>query len=214
MTQLINPQPTINSTRKEFLTMATITINFFDCNDNLTTFAAEAGETLAQILEHQDVIDYFENSDAEPGTDIEDYIVEINDADVEDNPTVIRMLLRAAVQNGDSISFAFEAGRDDAEQLDNAVNGNDAAGAEGVVIVSIAGGLQTARINITNGVTTLQAVIFNDTVRARSGMTDTQLRDATVSYKGRIVSYNEMSAIRVSDADIVELAPRVAATKG
>lgn len=194
--------------------MATITINFFDCNDNLTTFAAEAGETLAQILEHQDVIDYFENSDAEPGTDIEDYIVEINDADVEDNPTVIRMLLRAAVQNGDSISFAFEAGRDDAEQLDNAVNGNDAAGAEGVVIVSIAGGLQTARINITNGVTTLQAVIFNDTVRARSGMTDTQLRDATVSYKGRIVSYNEMGAIRVSDADIIELAPRVAATKG
>jgi hypothetical protein len=33
-------------------------------------------------------------------------------------------------------------------------------------------------------------------------------------YKGQLISYNQMDSVRVNDADIIELAPRVAATKG
>ena len=196
--------------------MATITINLFDCNDNMTAFSANAGETFADVLGHQDVRDWFEASpDYEAGDSITNCIVEINDADVEGNDAVIDMLLRAAVQDGDSITFDFEAATAAAdEDLDNAINGANASGAEGVVIVSISGGLQTARVNITNGVSTIRDVLFNDTVRARSGMTDTQLREASVLYKGQLISYNQMDAIRVNDADIIDLAPRVAATKG
>ena len=194
--------------------MATITINLFDSNDNMTAFSANAGETFADVLGHQDVQDWFEASpDYEAGDSITDCIVEINDADVEGNDAVIDMLLRAAVQDGDSITFDFEAPTANTDaNLDNAINGT--SGAEGVVIVSISGDLQTARINITNGVSTIREVLFNDTVRARSGMSDAQLREASVLYKGQLISYNMMDSVRVNDADIIELAPRVAATKG
>jgi len=198
-----------------------INVNFFDANGNLTVFAATAGETFAQILQHPDVKEWFEagkdldDDDIEAGEDIVDYISEINDEDVEGNDTIINMILRGNAQDGDSISFNFYANTD-AEDMANQVggNGDEAEGASGVAIVSIAGGLQTARINITNGVTTVRAAIFNDTVRARSGMTDRQLEEATVMYKGRLLSANEMQTVRVYDADIIDLAPRVAATKG
>ena len=195
--------------------MATLTINFFDANDNTVTFAAQSGETFAQVLEHNDVKAWFESSNEyEPGDDIKEYIIDINGADVAGNADVIELLLRAQVQDDDCISFDFTVESGDAE-LDQAVNGNGAAsGAEGVVIVSIAGGLQTARINVTNNVTTVRNVIFSDAVRARSGMSDAQLREATVIYKGRLLSSNDMDSIRVNDADIIELSPRVAATKG
>lgn len=210
-----NRSQTPNSTHKEHNTMATLTINFFDANDNTVTFAAESGETFAQVLQHGDVQAWFESANEyESGDDIKDYIIDINGADVAGNEDVIDLLLRAQVQDDDCISFDFTVDSDD-EELDNAVNGNgEASGAEGVVIVSIAGGLQTARINVTNNVTTVRGVIFSDAVRARSGMSDAQLREATVIYKGRLLSSNDMDSIRVNDADIIELSPRVAATKG
>ena len=154
-----------------------ISIRFYDANDTLTTFIANEGETFEQILEHDDVQEWFDNSDADCDDEIVNCISSINGADVEGN-------------------------------------GATAAGASGVVIVSIAGGLQTARINITNGTTTLRDVIFNDTVRARSGMSDAQLSEATIQYKGTCYSGQQLSNVHVNDADIIELAPRVAATKG
>ncbi len=195
--------------------MATITINLFDSNDNATAFAAQQGETFEQILQHEDVQNWFESSpDYEDGDDITDYIVDINGADVEGNDDVIALLLRATVQDDDCITFSFEAARAarEAANLDAAANGDGSA--EGVAIVSISGGLQTARVNITNGVTTVRQAILTDAVRARSGMSDAQLRDATVIYKGRLLSSNDMDSIRLEDADIIELSPRVAATKG
>lgn len=195
--------------------MATITINLFDSNDNATAFAAQQGETFEQILQHEDVQNWFESSpDYEDGDDITDYIVDINGAGVEGNDDVIALLLRATVQDDDCITFSFEAARAarEAANLDAAANGDGSA--EGVAIVSISGGLQTARVNITNGVTTVRQAILTDAVRARSGMSDAQLRDATVIYKGRLLSSNDMDSIRLEDADIIELSPRVAATKG
>ena len=194
-----------------------ITVNFFDANENLTSFIANEGETFQDVLNHQDVQDWFEAADKEYGDEIEDYIVEIDGADVEDNSTIINIMLRATVQDGSSITFDFIANTEEDEDLNEAINregGAAASGASGVVIVSISGGLQTARIDITNGVTTLRDVIFNDTVRARSGMTDAQLREATVLYQGQLKSGAELDCVRVNDADIVELSPRVASTKG
>lgn len=195
-----------------------ITINFFDTTDTLTTFVANEGETFNDILNHEDVQEWFNNSDADCDDEIFDCISTINGADVEGNDAVIDIMLRATAQDGDEISFTFTADNEENEDLDDAINregnGATAAGASGVVIVSIAGGLQTARINITNGTTTLRDVIFNDTVRARSGMTDAQLSEATVQLHGTCYSGNQLSSVYVNDADIVELAPRVAATKG
>lgn len=194
-----------------------ISINLYDNTDALTTFVAEQGETFADILNHDDVQEWFDSSDADPDMDITEYISTINGADVEGNDAVIDVMLRATAQDGDEISFTFEIDNEENEDLDdvlNRENGAAASGASGVVIVSIAGGLQTARINITNGTTTLRDVIFNDTVRARSGMSDAQLNEATIQYHGVCYSGNQLSGVRVNDADIVELAPRVAATKG
>ena len=194
-----------------------IFINLYDSTDALTTFVAEQGETFNDILNHADVQEWFDNSDADPDMDITEYISTINGADVEGNDAVIDVMLRATAQDGDEISFTFEIDNDENEDLDdilNRENGAAASGASGVVIVSIAGGLQTARINIINGTTTLRDVIFNDTVRARSGMSDAQLSEATIQYKGTCYTGSQLSNVRVNDADIVELAPRVAATKG
>ena len=194
-----------------------ITVNFYDTTDTLTTFIANEGETFNDILNHDDVQEWFDNSDADCDDEIVDCISSINGADVEGNDAVIDIMLRATAQDGDEITFTFTADNEENEDLDHAINreGNGAAaGASGVVIVSIAGGLQTARINITNGTTTLRDVIFNDTVRARSGMSDAQLSEATIQYHGTCYSGNQLSNVYVNDADIVELAPRVAATKG
>ena len=194
-----------------------ISINLYDSTDALTTFVAEQGETFNDILNHEDVQEWFDNSDADPDMDITEYISTINGADVEGNDAVIDVMLRATAQDGDEISFTFEIDNDENEELDDVLNregGAAASGASGVVIVSIAGGLQTARINIVNGTTTLRDVIFNDTVRARSGMSDAQLSEATIQYKGTCYTGSALSSVHVNDADIVELAPRVAATKG
>ena len=195
-----------------------ISIRFYDANDTLTTFIANEGETFEQILGHDDVQEWFDNSDADCDDEIVNCISSINGADVEGNDTVIEIMLRATAQNDDEISFNFVVDNDENEDFDATINregnGATAAGASGVVIVSIAGGLQTARINITNGTTTLRDVIFNDTVRARSGMSDAQLSEATIQYKGTCYSGQQLSNVHVNDADIIELAPRVAATKG
>ena len=194
-----------------------ITVNFFDANENLTNFIANEGETFRDVLNHEDVQEWFDAADKEYGDDILDYITEIDGADVSDNEAVINIMLRATVQDGSSISFDFIADTEDDEELDDAINregGAAASGASGVVIVSINGGLQTARIDIINGTTTLRDVIFNDTVRARSGMSDAQLREATIMYKGQVKVGCELDSVRVNDADIIDLSPRVASTKG
>ena len=197
--------------------MSTISVRFYDSADILTTFIAEEGETFNDILNHEDVQAWFDNSDADPEDSIEECISSINGADVGGNEAVIDLMLRATAQDGDEIVFDFEVENEENETLDNAINREGAAaaaGASGVVIVSISGGLQTARINITNGTTTLHDVIFNDTVRARSGMSDSQLAQATIQYHGTCYSGDSLYNVRVNDADIIELAPRVAATKG
>ena len=194
-----------------------ITVNFFDANENLTNFIANEGETFRDVLNHEDVQEWFDAADKEYGDDILDYITEIDGADVSDNEAVINIMLRATVQDGSSISFDFIADTEDDEELDDAINregGAAASGASGVVIVSINGGLQTARIDIINGTSTLRDVIFNDTVRARSGMSDAQLREATIMYKGQVKGGCELDSVRVNDADIIDLSPRVASTKG
>lgn len=87
-------------------------------------------------------------------------------------------------------------------------------GREGVVTVYTSGGLQQTHISVINGETTLHNTIYNERVRARSGMTDTQLSNCIVLKNDVEVKASALKTTKVQDGDSIVLSPRVAHTKG
>ena len=205
--------------------MATINVNLEDFTGNSITITVQEGTTFEAVLEEEDAQAFFEASDADPDDDIKDYISEINGVDVEDNETLRDMLLRSTPTDGNTIEFSFMVDEDEDEDEDGAdegsqTNGGTATGARGVVIVELGGGLQTARIDITNGATTVREAVFNETVRRRSGMNDEMLNACTIRVigggsAGNYISGSELDNTRVTDGQVIEVNQRrVAATKG
>ena len=205
--------------------MATINVNLEDFTGNSITVTVNEGATFQSILENEDAQAFFEASDADPDDSITDYVSEINGVDVEDNESLLNMLLRSTATDGDTIEFSFMVDEDDDDEDEDEgegsqTNGGTATGARGVVIVELGGGLQTARIDITNGATTVREAVFNETVRRRSGMNDEMLAACTIRVigggsAGNYISGSELDNTRVTDGQVIEVNQRrVAATKG
>lgn len=206
--------------------MATINVNLEDFTGNSTTISVSEGTTFESVLRTEEAQAFFEASDADPDDSITDYVSEINGVDVEDNESLLNMLLRSTATDGDTIEFSFMVDEDDDDEDEgeegegSQTNGGTATGARGVVIVELGGGLQTARIDITNGATTVREAVFNETVRRRSGMNDEMLNACTIRVigggsAGNYISGSELDNTRVTDGQVIEVNQRrVAATKG
>ena len=167
------------------------------------TFAAEDDATLNEILDHDDVKAFFD-ADFE---DIAENLVGLNDNEITDG--IRGMILGASPENGAEVDIAMES----VEVEDVRGNGGE-EGTPGRVTVNTSGGLQSTVIDITNGVTTLYQAIYNDTVRARSGMNDTQLSSCVVVLNGDAVCAGALETTRLHDNDTITLNARAASIKG
>ena len=153
------------------------------------------------ILTSQEVQQWIDE-DAE---DILESFAEYNGIEV--SPAIHDALLSACPGDNDTITLDIDSNEDE--------GGNEAGtGAPGRVTVCTSGGLQSTVIDIMDGETTLRAAIYNDRVRGRSGMTDTQLSACSVMLNGNDVPANALENTILHDGDTITLNARAASIKG
>lgn len=170
------------------------------CNGASRTFAAEDDATLREILAHDDVLAFFEADYDDIAANLEAF----NGVGIQDG--IRDMILNSQPETDTEVDIDLE-GTDDEEAENSAEEGTP-----GRVTVNTSGGLQSTVIDIVNGVTTVREAVYNDAVRARSGMNDTQLSSCVIVLNGDTV--NNPESVRLHDNDTIVLNPRAASTKG
>lgn len=165
-------------------------------------FNFNEGTTLEQLINHDSVQEFF---GAEPA-DIKESLTEIDGAAVSD--AVKPYIISAALRDGMTVTFDLESEESDAPAA------AEAASEDGVVTVYTSGGLQTSIVQIKVGVTTVRDAVYNDTVRARSGMTDTQLSNCVVTLNEEELTPAMVNSKTLSSGDVITLTARSASTKG
>lgn len=182
-------------------------ITLISSNGISRTFAAADDDTLRDILSHQDVVDFF---DAEDGDEVIENLSGMNDAMVAEGQR--GMIVRSVPDDGDVFEIDLDSDQEAAEE------GTDAADADtavpGIVTVITGGGMQSTNIPIIVGRTTVREAIYSDTVRARSGMSDAQLSNCTVTINQNTVNPSVLDSRTLSAGDVIALNPRTASTKG
>lgn len=166
-------------------------------------FNFNEGTTLEQLINHDSVQEFF---GAEPA-EIKESLIEIDGAAVSD--AVKPYIISAALRDGMTVTFDLESEESDAPEA-TAENASE----DGVVTVYTSGGLQTSIVQIKVGVTTVRDAVYNDTVRARSGMTDTQLSNCVVTLNDEELTPALVNAKTLASGDIITLTARSASTKG
>ena len=149
----------------------------------------------------------------EQASQVADAIDELNGNEITDG--IRSLILDSAVQDDMTVSVDLEA--DEAPEADEDTQNGEAApqnGGYGVCSVLIGGGLQSVNLEIELGRTTVQDVIHNDRVRARSGMTDAQLSSCSVFINNVEITANAIPQRLVNNNETIVLSPRAAHTKG
>lgn len=167
-------------------------------------FNFNEGTTLEELTRHDSVQEFF---GAEPA-EIQESLTEIDGAAISD--AVKPYIISAALRDGMTLDFDLES-----EESDEAEEHNDASNTEdGVVTVYTSGGLQNTIVQIKVGVTTAREAIYCDTVRARSGMTDTQLSNCVVTLNDEELTPALVNTKTLASGDVITLTARSASTKG
>lgn len=193
-----------------------ITINALYNNSRIFNADNEV-VTIADLCAHASVVEWFE---AEPA-DIKDSLMSVH-SDIINAPSItdsnFETIINLPLMDGMTLNFDMEAKEVQEEATDETENNPENAiptrGEEGIVTVYTSGGLQSTIVHITVGVTTVHEAIFNDTVRARSGMTDTQLSSCNINLNEVQVQPGELSTRVLASGDTITLHPRSASTKG
>ena len=139
-------------------------------------------------------------------------IDELNGNEITDG--IRSIILDSAVQDDMTISIDLEADAEPEDGADQQDGANNAQTGVGVCSVLIGGGLQSVNLEIELGRTTVQDVIHNDRVRARSGMTDAQLSSCSVFINNVEITANAIPQRLVNNNETIVLSPRAAHTKG
>lgn len=84
----------------------------------------------------------------------------------------------------------------------------------GFVVVNANGGLTSTRVEIEDGVTTIQSVIYSDIVLKRSGMDETAMSNCMVQLEGDTISPRNIATRALHSGETIDLVPRYAANKG
>jgi hypothetical protein len=193
-----------------------IRINLVDSNNNTKTVLVPAGTTFRQIIERDDVDELFPNDVAA------DAVISCADTDISDGGRLADIVLDAEAQNNDTIVFDAEFDMDEEEVAEDlgvdqsAPAGSDTvSSAVGHVIVLISGGIISVKLAITPNMSTVADALSNAAVLARSGMSAAELADATVKYRGEILSTaDSRRTTRLQDGTVIEVNARTASTKG
>lgn len=165
-------------------------------------FNFNEGTTLEQLINHDSVQEFF---GAEP-SEIKESLTEIDGAAISD--AVKPYIISAALRDGMTVTFDLESEESDAPEA------AESASEDGVVTVYTSGGMQNSIVQIKVGVTTVRDAVYNDTVRARSGMTDTQLSNCVVTLNDEELTPAMVNTKTLSSGDIIILTARGASVKG
>lgn len=150
----------------------------------------------------------------EQASQVAEAIDELNGNEITDG--IRNLILDSAVQEEMTVSVNLEADGEDDDDDGAGQNGEAAPqnGGYGICSVLIGGGLQSVNLEIELGRTTVQDVIHNDRVRARSGMTDAQLSSCSVFINNVEITANAIPQRLVNNNETIVLSPRAAHTKG
>lgn len=220
--------------------MKNITLN--TANEKVRIFVAEDNETVEQILGHQDVIDWLNNNTndetIENSGDVVKHMSAYCGAVVPE--VLLPCILSAQPDDGTSIEFdlsvnseweeeTHEAPQQPEQPQTKAVPEAEAAatqastirgttlpktGTEGIITISLSGGLHIIHMRITNGVTTVHNAVYSTDVRTRSGMTDTQISNCAIEYNGFKMDERAMRGKTVYNGDVITMVAHVASDKG
>jgi hypothetical protein len=166
--------------------------------------------TIRDVCSDHAVLAFF---GVEQASQVADAIDELNGNEITDG--IRSLILDSAVQDDMTVSVDLEA--DEEPEADEDTQNGEAApqnGGYGVCSVLIGGGLQSVNLEIELGRTTVQDVIHNDRVRARSGMTDAQLSSCSVFINNVEITANAIPQRLVNNNETIVLSPRAAHTKG
>lgn len=170
-------------------------------NNAERTFIASEDETLRAVLQHEDVLRFFDEET--PELIIESFEA-YNGTDMS-NDVVRNAMLNAVVNDGDTIEIGLEGVDEDTNDADDEQGGT--------CVVATSGGMQETEVTITEGMTAHDA-IYSEAVRLRSGMTDAQLSASNFTINGEPVAANLLGTKLVRNGDRIVLSPHAACTKG
>lgn len=191
-----------------------IRITLTDDNNTVKTILVAEGTTFEEILEMDEVE---ELCDPEDPVDV---VTAIAGNSVEGSPRLKRALLADEAEDNDNIDFAVEFPVDEdeiAEELGVDQATTPAGGADGGhVIVQVSGGIVRVTLTIGNGLRTVADALSNAAVRTRSGMSEAELREATVNVPGfgYLGGDADRRSVNLTDGMVIDVNPRQASNKG
>lgn len=185
--------------------------------------------TLADVLRMEDVLVFFgvDPTNADEADAVINHVIAIDDTELPGafraavlgsaaaNNQVVDIDLDGRVEENEVDDEESDEEEDEEEGADEDT-GSDRGeiGSQGTVTVFTSGGLQATNIQIVVGTTSVRSAIFNDSVRARSGMTDTMLSNCDVLVNDEPVCATRLGDVKCWNGDSIVLSIRTAHSKG
>ena len=196
-------------------------VTIYDANINALNLEVLNGTIVADLCESDEVQEFFDIYDAE---ELKAAFEKLNGEQI---PSFLRStILGALVEPGATYHFGLESAEekhyyeDEDEESDTppvapVVPEEDRdIPRRGMVMVETSAGLQSTNVAIDVGVTTVHEAIYNDAVRARSGMTDAQLSSCVIMMGEDEVSQEEAHERVLNSGELISLNIRVASKGG
>lgn len=191
-------------------------VTIYDVNNNALHLEVFNDTLVRELCERDGVQEFFDTYDTE---ELKAALEKLNGEQI---PSFLRStILGALVEDGATYHFGLEsADEDEYEESDTppvapVVPEEDRdIPRRGMVMVETSAGLQSTNVAIDVGVTTVHEAIYNDAVRARSGMTDAQLSSCVIMMGEDEVSQEEAHERVLNSGELISLNIRVASKGG
>jgi len=197
-------------------------VTIYDVNNNALNLEVSNGTLVMDLCARGDVREFFDIYDTD---ELKAAFEKLNGEQI---PSFLRStILGALVEDGATYHFGLESvdeDEDDYEDEDEESATPPVAPAvpeadrdiprRGMVTVETSAGLQSTNVAIDVGVTTVHEAIYNDAVRARSGMTDAQLSSCVIMIGEDEVSQEEAHERVLNSGELISLNIRVASKGG
>lgn len=199
-------------------------VTIYDANDNTLNLEVLNGTIVADLCERDDVQEFFDIYDTE---ELKAAFEQLNEEHI---PSFLRStVLGALVEEGATYHFGLESADEDEDDYDYEDEDEESGTPpvapvvpeedrdiprRGMVMVETSAGLQSTNVAIDVGVTTVHEAIYNDAVRARSGMTDAQLSSCVIMMGEDEVSQEDAHERVLNSGELISLNIRVASKGG
>lgn len=191
-------------------------VTIYDVNNNALHLEVFNDTLVRDLCERDGVQEFFDTYDTE---ELKAAFEKLNGEQI---PSFLRStILGALVEDGATYHFGLESADEDEDEESDTPPVAPVVPEEdrdiprrGMVTVETSAGLQSTNVAIDVGVTTVHEAIYNDAVRARSGMTDAQLSSCVIMIGEDEVSQEEAHERVLNSGELISLNIRVASKGG